>query len=134
MAVWLCFCAPFNGSGRFCALPVLEESEVDMSRSKRGKKGDTHQLAAQLAPLEQQDQQLAAEQVGRSLNPTNGEADPDYGAIVVDTHNVKMPMGITEEQEEKRFLGLEPVVLVVMILALVFIAFIAWQITLMPPK
>ena len=105
-----------------------------MSRSKRGKKADTHQLAAQLAPLEQQDQQLAAEQVGRSLNPTNGEADPDYGAIVVDTHNVKMPMGITEEQEEKRFLGLEPVVLVVMILTLVFIAFIAWQITLMPPK
>jgi len=104
--------------------------------SKRSKDVDADQLAAQLAPLEEQDKQAAAEQVGAELNSTSGEADlsdPDYGAIVVDSDKLKIPTGINEEEDEKRFLGLEPVVLVVLILSLVFIAFIAWQITLMPP-
>lgn len=99
-----------------------------MTRGDRHEKHDTDQLAHQLAPLEELDQQAAAEQVGGRLN-----SDPDYGAIVVDNVHLKIPTGITEEQDEKRFLGLEPVVLVVAILALAFIAFIAWQITLMPP-
>jgi len=100
-----------------------------MSTSNRPKKHDADELAHQLAPLEELDKQAAAEQAGGGLN-----SDPDYGAIVVDNVNLKLPNGITEEQDEKRFLGLEPVVLVVMILTLVFIAFIAWQITLMPPR
>jgi len=100
-----------------------------MIPGERHKKHDTDQLAHQLAPLEEQDKQAATEQVGGELN-----SDPDYGAIVVDNADLKIPTGITEEQDEKRFLGIEPVVLVVTILALVFIAFIAWQITLMPPK
>ena len=92
-----------------------------MTRGDRHEKHDMDQLAHQLAPLEEQDKQAAAEQVA------------DYGAIVVDNVNLKIPTGIAEEQDEKRFLGLEPVVLVVLILSLAFIAFIAWQITLMPP-
>ena len=99
-----------------------------MTRGDRHEKHDMDQLAHQLAPLEEQDKQAAAEQVGDGLN-----SDPDYGAIVVDNVQLRIPTGITEEQEEKRFLGLEPVVLVVLILSLAFIAFIAWQITLMPP-
>ena len=99
-------------------------------RGTRNKKGDADQLAAQLAPLEEQDKQVAAEQSGR--NSTSGQADRDCGAIVVDSENLKIPMGITEEQKEKQFLGIEPVVLVVLIFSLAFIGFIAWQITLMP--
>ena len=98
------------------------------------KEVDPDELAAQLAPLEEQDKQAAAEQVGSDLNSTSVQADPGYGAIIVDNDSLKIPTGITEEQDEKRFFGLEPVVLVVMILVLVFIAFIAWQITLMPPR
>lgn len=100
---------------------------------KRDKKGDADQLAAQLAPLEEQDKQAAAERVGRGLKSTNDQADRDYGAIVVDSDNLKIPIGITEEQNEKQFLGIEPVVLVALIFSLAFIVFIAWQITLMPP-
>ena len=100
-----------------------------MSTGERHKKHDADQLAHQLAPLEEQDKQAAAMQPGGELN-----SGPDYGAIVVDNVDLKIPTGITEEPDEKRFLGLEPVVLVVLIFSLVFIAFIAWQITLMPPK
>jgi hypothetical protein len=39
-----------------------------------------------------------------------------------------------ETQEKKQFLKIEPVVLVVLILVLCFIAFIAWQISLMPAR
>jgi hypothetical protein len=104
------------------------------SSGKRRKKGDTDQLAAQLAPLEEQDKQAAAEQIGEVLNTTSGKSDRNYGAIVVDNENLKVPTDIAEEQDEKRFLGIEPVVLVVLLLSLSFIAFVAWQITLMSPK
>lgn len=39
-----------------------------------------------------------------------------------------------ETKEDKKFLGLEPVVLVDLILMLSFIAFVTWQISLMPPR
>ena len=37
-------------------------------------------------------------------------------------------------KEKKQFLGLEPVVLVVLIIMLSFIAFIVWQISLLPAR
>ena len=37
-----------------------------------------------------------------------------------------------EGGDEKTYLGMEPVVLVILGIMLVFIAFIAWQISLMP--
>jgi hypothetical protein len=89
---------------------------------KKRRKGDTNQLAAQLAPLEEQDRRSAAQQLG---------TDPDYGAIIVDNENLSVPKDIMEA-DEKRFLGMEPVVLVVLSIILIYIAFIAWQITLMP--
>src|SRR5688572_31262266 len=57
MAVRLYFCTPFNGGRRVCALPLFEEGEMDIkkpaprarSRKHKRKKGDTDQLAAQLA-------------------------------------------------------------------------------------
>jgi hypothetical protein len=101
------------------------------SRKHKRKKGDTDQLAAQLAPLEEQDKPAAEQQIGSHLESTNGQQKRD-GAIVVDNVNLSVPEGIIEGREEKQFLGMEPVVVVVLIIMLSFIAFIAWQISLMP--
>ena len=101
------------------------------SRGK-GKKGDTAQLAAQLAPLEEQDKRTAAQQIGSGPTSSNGQANRDSGAIVVDNDNLNFPKDIMEGGDERTFLGMEPVVLVILCVMLAFIAFIAWQISLMP--
>ena len=98
------------------------------------KKGDKDRLAAKLAPLEEQDKSAAEHQIGGHLNSIKNQADGEYGAIVVDNENLKVPTDIVEGRDETRFLGIEPVVLVVLIIVLSFIAFIAWQISLMPPR
>ena len=102
------------------------------ARKHKRKKRDTDQLAAQLAPLEEQDKPAAEQQIGSQLESTNGQQH--YGAIVVDNVNLRVPTDIIEGGEEKHFLGMEPVVLVVLIMVLGFIAFIAWQISLMPAR
>lgn len=104
------------------------------SRKHKRKKGDTDQLAAQLAPLEEQDKPAAEHQIGSHLESTNGQPNRNYGAIVVDNLNLNVPKDMIEGREEKQFLGIEPVVLVVLIIMLGFIAFIAWQISLMPAR
>jgi len=101
------------------------------SRGKR-KKGDTAQLAAQLAPLEELDSSSAAKQLGSSPHLGDPQADPHYGAIVVDNEGLHIPKDIMEGGDEKTYFGMEPVVLVILGIMLVFIAFIAWQISLMP--
>lgn len=101
------------------------------SRGKR-KKGDTAKLAAQLAPLEELDRSVAAKQVGGTVPPVDPELDPHYGAIVVDNEGLHIPKDIMEGGDEKTYMGMEPVVLVILGIMLVFIAFIAWQISLMP--
>ena len=101
------------------------------SRGKR-KKGDTAQLAAQLAPLEELDSDSAAKQVGAGPHLSDPQADPHYGAIVVDNEGLHIPKDIMEGGDEKTYFGMEPVVLVILGIMLVFIAFIAWQISLMP--
>ena len=87
MAFRLCFCTPFNGGRRVRTLPVLEEGEMDMkkpasrvhfSKHKR-KKGDTDQLGAQLAPLEEL-AKLFEQQIGSHLESRNGQQQGDYGA------------------------------------------------------
>ena len=99
---------------------------------RKRKKGDTAQLAAQLAPLEELDKSSAAKQL--PVSPPGGEpaADPNYGAIIVDNEGLHIPQDILEGGDEKTFLGMEPVVLVILGVMLVFVAFIAWQISLMP--
>jgi hypothetical protein len=101
------------------------------SRGKR-KKGDTAQLAAQLAPLEEVNKSVAAKQLGANPPLDDPTADPHYGAIVVDNQGLHVPVDIMEGGDEKTYLGMEPVVLVILGVMLVFIAFIAWQITLLP--
>ena len=104
------------------------------SRRKKHRKGDTGHLAAQLAPLGEQDKPAAEQQIGGPLNVPSGQADRHFGAIIVDNEDLKVPMDMMETQAKKRFFGIEPVVLVVLILMLGFIVFIAWQISLMPPQ
>jgi hypothetical protein len=92
-------------------------------RGKR-RKGDTAQLAAQLAPLEER--KVADSSKG-------GETTKQSGAIVVDKDTLKLPREVMEGRG-KRFLEVEPVVLVILVVMLTFIAFIAWQISQMPAE
>jgi hypothetical protein len=85
--------------------------------------GDTQELAAQLAPLE--------ERGGGGAQ--GGAAQNNGGSIVVDTGALKMPAGLAAQQEDRRILGFEPVVIFIVVLALAFIAFIAWQVSQMAP-
>ena len=103
-------------------------------RRKKRRKGDTEQLAAQLAPLEEQDKPAAEQQIGSRVRAAANAADRHFGSIIVDNENLNVPTDIMETQAKKHFLGLEPVVLVVLILMLGFIAFITWQISLMPAR
>ena len=104
------------------------------SRKHKRKKGDTDQLAAQLAPLEELDRPAAEQQIGSHLPSTNDQQQRDYGAIVVDNVDLSVPKDMIEGGAENQFLGMEPVVLIVLIIVLGFIAFIAWQISLMPAR
>ena len=51
---------------------------------------------------------------------------------MVDNEGLHVPVDIMEGGQEKTYLGMEPVVLVILGVMLLFIAFIAWQITLLP--
>jgi hypothetical protein len=97
------------------------------------KKGDTAQLAAQLAPLEELEKAGRPTQIA-SPHLGDAKADPHYGAIVVDNENLNLPKDMIEGRDEKTILGIEPVVLVILGVMLTFIAFIAWQISLMPAQ
>jgi len=103
-------------------------------RSRKHKKGETAELAKQLAPLEEQYKRNAGQQIGVSPHSGDPQADPHYGAIVVDNEGLHTPKDIMESGDEKTFLGMEPVVLVILVVMLAFIAFIAWQISQMPAQ
>jgi hypothetical protein len=109
-------------------------SSPSHSRQRKRRKDDTDQLAAQLAPLEEQDRPAAEHQIGGQVDGTSGTTDPHFGSIIVDSEHLKVGTDFVETEEEKQFLGMEPVVLVVLILVLSFIGFIAWQISLMPAR
>jgi hypothetical protein len=102
---------------------------------RKRKKGDTAQLAAQLAPLEEQNAQAARRQGANGHGAgQNGGLIQEHGALIIDTDNSHVLRGLGEEggKGEGRLLGIEPVVLVIVCLMLAFIAFIAWQISQMP--
>ena len=99
----------------------------------RRKKGDTAQLAAQLAPLEEQDAHAARQQQGADgRHPHNGTIIQDHGALIVDTDHLNLPKEFTERRGGEHIWQIEPVVVVIIIAALLFIAFIAWKISEMP--
>ena len=103
-------------------------------RRKKRRKRDTDRLAAQLAPLEELDKPAAEHQIGHRVDAASYTTDRYFGSIIVDNEHMKVSTDFGDAEEEKQFLGIEPVVLVVLILMLIFIGFIAWQISLMPTR
>ena len=142
MALWLHLRFAFHGWCRSGTLRLSQESELDMNehishlfqRRLKHKKGDTTRLAAQLAPLEEQKRLDAKGQGGSGQGGSHGGATQEYGAIVVGDEGVRLSKDIMEGRAGSGVLGMEPVVLVILGLMLAFIAFIAWQISRMPPE
>lgn len=97
----------------------------------RRRAGDAREVAAQLAPLEELDK-------SRQTAPANGSkaVAQENGAIVVGGgEQSNLAKEVIEVEEPKGPLGFEPVIIVILGLMLVFIAFMAWQISQMPsPK
>jgi len=90
------------------------------------------QLAARLTPPEEVGRSSAAPLSEGRPGPDAPPADSHYGAIIVDNEGLHVPIDMMEGSDEKTYLGMEPVVIVILGFMLVFIAFIAWQISLMP--
>ena len=88
------------------------------------KDGDISELSARLAPLEELDKETSQQHPSQKKND---------GTIVIDTGSLKLPENLMEkEREENGILGLEPIVLAILILALAFVAFIAYLVSQMP--
>jgi hypothetical protein len=97
---------------------------------REGRKKHTDELSALLAPLEELKPEVAAPQ-------QSGNGDYHDATIRVDSKSVKMPERLLDGDEPRkglRIFRVEPLVLVIVSLMLLFMAFIAWQITLMPAK
>ena len=98
---------------------------------REGRKKHTDELSAMLAPLE--------ELMPEAAPPPGQHGNGDYhdATIRVDSSSVKAPEQLLDEDEPReglRIFRLEPLVLVILGVMLAFMAFIAWQITLMPAK
>ena len=110
----------------------IKKSYSRMRHRRKGKKGDTAQLAAQLAPLEEQNKLAAVKQQAPSHELSQDRAVAEFSGIVVDNTDVHVPNEVLEGSGEKTFMGMEPVVIVILGVMLAFILFITWQISLMP--
>lgn len=110
---------------------------VKKKRSRRWKTGPLHwpgsrhdhaeNVAGRLAPLEE------TEAFEESPQKDTTHAPDD--TIRVDGKSVQMPDGFVEDEREgASIFRLEPVALAILLAMLAFIAFVAWQISLMPNK
>ena len=84
-------------------------------------------MAERLKPLEETEEFKESPQV-------EGKRGAD--TIRVDSKSVPMPEHLVEDEDREgaAIFRLEPVVVSILIAMLAFIAFVAWQITLMPEK
>ncbi len=89
---------------------------------KAGRKKGRRESAAQLAPLEEKNAGAAARLV------------QETGALIVNSDGRSVSDDIAEGRRGKQIMGMEPVVIVILAFMFCFIAFIAWQISLMPPE
>ena len=94
-----------------------EHNPIQVSSDEASRK------AEQLAPLE--------ERLKKSAN----QATNNGGVIDVDTGALTLPKDLAGKDEEKwHFLGFDPLALTILIFSLAFIAFIAYLISIEPPK
>ena len=92
-----------------------------------GRKKHQEELAERLAPLEETGE---FEKSGQHFTPEAAVADD---TITVNSQSVKMPEKFLEEDRSAAHIfRLEPVVIVLLLIMLGFVAFIAWKITEMP--
>src|SRR5687768_8547768 len=108
MAIRLRFRFALNGGCWAGSLHLSEEGGMDMKQSLSDRlhlhkrtKGETAQLAAQLAPLEEQKKQSSS---------IIGGANQEIGAIVIENSPVNLSTDISEARRGKTFMGMEPVV------------------------
>ena len=95
----------------------------------RRRKGDTNELAARLAPLEEL---LPADAKKPAARAAGSEVvAQENGAIVVGREKPTLPEDVIEVSQRKTIFGLEPVVIAIVGLMLAFILFIVWQISRM---
>ena len=120
MALRVYFRSLLEGCGRAGNLSLFKEIEMDIKHIKsllasaRRNGTKTEQAADRLAPLEEQTQ----------------------GLIIVGEEDFKAAKDLIEKSDEGGWLDLlrlEPVVIVILLVTLGFIAYIAWQIQSMPP-
>jgi hypothetical protein len=110
---------------------------VAVKRNRKWKTGRLHwpgsrreheqNAAGRLAPLEETEG-------FRDSRQENSARTPD-DTIRVDSKSVHMPENLVEDEREgASIFRLEPSALFILVLMLAFIAFVAWQISLMPVK
>lgn len=111
-----------------------------MAVKKRGRRWKTGRLhwpgsrreheqnaAGRLAPLEETEGFRDSQQADSARTPDD--------TIRVGSKSVQMPENLVEDKREgASIFRLEPVALFILVLMLAFIAFVAWQISLMPDK
>lgn len=100
---------------------------------RAGRKKGHKEIAAQLAPLEEQHKGAAA-RTGTTAGELHSHLVHEHGAIIVDSEGLSLSDDVAEGRHGRQVLGMEPVVLVILGFMLVFIAFIAWQISQMPAE
>lgn len=108
----------------------MNDDLIRRLRPSKRTKGETAQLAAQLAPREELNRQSAMAQTRPAT--VNGGANQELGAIVIDNTPASLSEDITDVRRGRTFAGMEPVVLVILCFMVGFICFIAWQISQMP--
>ena len=114
---------------------AVKKGRKDRRRWKTGRlhwpgRGHEHGdagAAQRLAPLEE------TEAFRDSQQKDSEHAADD--TIRVDSASVRMPENLVEDEREgTNIFRLEPVALLLLVVMLAFIAFVAWQISLMPTK
>ena len=105
----------------------------ELRRKLRQGRRNTAKVTAQLAPLEEQTRR-AKKSNGDGNNRNNSIAHQEVGAIVVEAGGSSLAKELAEVQEGQHKPGLEPVVLVILLLALLFIGYIAWEVSKMPAQ
>lgn len=99
------------------------------AHDKDGRRKHVSELSERLAPLEELGAAKAAEQAGG-----NGDVAVADDTIRVDSSKLKLPGKLVDEDRDVAgVFRLDPLVIVILAAFLCFVAFIAWQITLMPP-
>jgi hypothetical protein len=90
------------------------------------RKGETDELAARLAPLEEQTK--TAQPNALDSGTKSGLVTQQNGAIVIGGNKLPLPKDVVEIEPRP---GIEPVVVIIVGLLLAYTLFIAWQVSQM---